>query len=91
MDTPSAIEDGLPSRHLENLSALVELLPTKPVSSRIMKAEALRELGRFKEARVLLRQEVLFWHRFPKGLREMAQFIDTMCIEESRTVAEFLP
>lgn len=96
--------DGLPPRYLENMAALVELLPEKPFKALLMKAEALRELSRFEEALELLRKHrrsrplVLdrFWDIFYKGhidsvlsYRREASFINELCLAQNANVAQF--
>jgi len=57
------------SRARDNLERLIELLATDDPPERLMKAEALRQLGRFEEARQILQATV------PEQLEEVVRWL----------------
>jgi DNA polymerase-3 subunit beta len=75
--------EALPQKHLDNLDVLLDLLSENKPDQRMMKAEVLRELGRFAEAIKLLQ------YRFSKDSREAARQILALCRAQHRTVAKF--
>ncbi|MCK5862112.1 MAG: hypothetical protein KAH38_06485 [Candidatus Hydrogenedentes bacterium] len=75
-------EKPLDSFEIENLRALVTLLKEKTGNDRIMKAEALRELGEFADAEKLLAT------KFNNDLKEAVAIIRNLNQKKITTVAE---
>lgn len=72
----------LPKAHRENLRVMAMLLSEEDERQRLMKAEALRELGLFDEAMALLERE------FPEGMSETVKFIRDLAAERESRVSE---
>jgi hypothetical protein len=77
---PSAAE--LPASARENLEALVDLLSEEEACDRLMKAELLRELGRFEEARRVRHGP------FTPGQQRAAEQLLSLCERGDTTVRE---
>ncbi len=77
--------ESLPEEHLENLSALEDLLSMDDANERMMRAEVCRELGKFGEAKRLLEKE------FPEGYQEALKTIFRLCEARETRVARLNP
>ena len=66
---------------VKNLIALNDLLKKPNPQKRLMRAELMRELGRFDEAMALLN------HKFPSELLPVAKILKNLCEKKNRFVA----
>ena len=78
----SATEVPISVREASNMKALAEMLDEKNADDLVMKAEVMRELGCYDDAKVLLEKSV------DNSMRDVVEFLKVLCERGDRYVRE---